>query len=70
VIASLAAAAVLLAAFAVIETRSSQALLPVRLLRDRNRTGAYLSYAGVGIFIFGRVCCVGWATPRVRRLIG
>jgi predicted MFS family arabinose efflux permease len=37
----------------VIETRSPQALLPVRLLRDRNRTGAYLSYAGVGIFIFG-----------------
>ncbi len=53
VLASLAAAAVLLAAFAVIETRSAQALLPVRLLRDRNRTGAYLSYAGVGIFIFG-----------------
>src|SRR6185437_7953047 len=53
VIASLAAAAVLLAAFAVIETRSRYALLPVRLLRDRNRTGAYLSYAGVGIFIFG-----------------
>jgi hypothetical protein len=25
----------------------------VRLLRDRNRTGAYLSYLGVGIFIFG-----------------
>ena len=53
VIASLAAAAVLLAAFAVIETRSPHALLPVRLLRDRNRTGAYLSYAGVGIFVFG-----------------
>src|SRR6266536_285050 len=53
VIASLAAAVVLLAAFAVIETRTPQALLPLRLLRDRNRTGAYLSYAGVGIFIFG-----------------
>jgi MFS transporter len=53
VIASLAAAAVLLAAFAVIETRSPNALLPVRLLRDRNRTGAYLSFAGVGIFVFG-----------------
>src|SRR5262250_2222577 len=52
VIAALSAAAVLLAAFAVIETRSRNALLPVRLLRDRNRTGAYLSYAGVGIFIF------------------
>jgi EmrB/QacA subfamily drug resistance transporter len=53
VVASLAAAAVLLAAFAVIETRSPQPLLPLRLLHDRNRTGAYLSYAGVGIFIFG-----------------
>jgi EmrB/QacA subfamily drug resistance transporter len=53
VIASLAAAVLLLAAFAVIETRSPQALLPLRLLRDRSRTGAYLSYAGVGIFIFG-----------------
>src|SRR5205814_9157093 len=53
VVASLAAGAVLLAAFAVIETRSPHALLPVRLLRDRNRTGAYLSYAGVGIFVFG-----------------
>ena len=53
VIASLATAAVLLAAFAVIETRSRHALLPIRLLRNRNRTGAYLSYAGVGIFIFG-----------------
>jgi len=60
---------VLLAAFAVIETRSPQALLPVRLLRDRDRTGAYLSYAGVGIFIFGmfrartRVCMLSTAHP-------
>src|SRR6267142_5571714 len=52
VLASLAAAVVLLAAFAVIETRSRYALLPIPLLRDRNRTGAYLSYAGVGIFVF------------------
>jgi len=53
VIASLVAAVVLLAAFVIIEIRSPQPLLPLRLLRDRNRTGAYLSYAGVGIFIFG-----------------
>jgi EmrB/QacA subfamily drug resistance transporter len=53
VVASLAAAVVLLAAFALIETRSPQPLLPLRLLHDRTRTGAYLSYAGVGIFIFG-----------------
>src|SRR5207245_9868335 len=39
VVASLAAAVVLLAAFAVVETRSPQPLLPFRLLRDRNRTG-------------------------------
>src|SRR5258708_1277755 len=53
VLAWVTGAVVLLAAVAVIETRSPNALLPVRLLRDRNRTGAYLSYAGVGIFIFG-----------------
>src|SRR6516225_3728613 len=53
VVGALATGAVLLAAFAVIETRSRHALLPVRVLRDRDRTGAYLSYAGVGIFIFG-----------------
>jgi EmrB/QacA subfamily drug resistance transporter len=53
VVGSLAVAAALLAAFAVIETRSRNALLPVRLLRDRNRTGAYLSFAGVGIFVLG-----------------
>jgi EmrB/QacA subfamily drug resistance transporter len=48
VIAALAAAAVLLAAFAVIETRSDHALLPVRLLRDRNRAGANLIMLCVG----------------------
>ncbi|HZC40942.1 MAG TPA: MFS transporter, partial [Streptosporangiaceae bacterium] len=40
VVASLAASAVLLGAFAVIETRTGHPLLPVRLLADRNRTGA------------------------------
>jgi EmrB/QacA subfamily drug resistance transporter len=53
VIASFAAAAVLLAAFVVAETRSRHALLPLRLLRDRNRTGAYLIFAGAGTGIFG-----------------
>ena len=53
VVASLAASVVLLAAFAVIEARSRHALLPVRLLRDRNRTGAYLIMFGVGTAIFG-----------------
>ena len=43
VVVSLAAAAVLLAAFAVIETRSRYALLPMRLLASRDRSGASLN---------------------------
>jgi EmrB/QacA subfamily drug resistance transporter len=42
VIASLAAAFTLLAAFAAIEARSTHPLLPVRVLRSRDRSGAYL----------------------------
>jgi len=53
VVAALAAGAVLLAAFAVIETRSRHALLPVRLLRSRDRLGANLVMLGVGTAIFG-----------------
>src|SRR6202522_747388 len=53
VVFSLAASAVLLAAFAVIEARSRQALLPVRLLRNRDRVGAYLMMLGVGTAIAG-----------------
>src|SRR5712691_12053828 len=53
VVASLAASAMLLAAFAVIETRSRHALLPLRLLANRNRTGANLIMLCVGAAIFG-----------------
>ena len=53
VIASLTAAAVLLAAFAVIEVRSTHALLPIRVLRSRDRTGAYLISLCVGAALFG-----------------
>jgi EmrB/QacA subfamily drug resistance transporter len=53
VVAALAASAVLLAAFAVIESRSRQALLPLRLLRNRDRLGAYLMMLGVGTAIAG-----------------
>jgi EmrB/QacA subfamily drug resistance transporter len=53
VLASLVAGAVLLAAFAVIETRSRHALLPVRLLRNRDRVGANLIMLAVGTAIFG-----------------
>ena len=53
VIGSLAAAVVLLAAFAVIEVRSTHALLPIRVLRSRDRTGAYLISLCVGTALFG-----------------
>jgi predicted MFS family arabinose efflux permease len=53
VVAALAAGVVLLAAFAVIETRSRHALLPTRLLRQRDRLGANLIMLGVGTAIFG-----------------
>jgi len=53
VVISLAAAAVLLAAFAVIETRSRYALLPMRLLRSRDRSGAFLISLCTGTAILG-----------------
>ena len=53
VVAALTAAAVLLAAFAVVERRSRHALLPVRLLRQRDRLGANLIMLGVGTANFG-----------------
>jgi EmrB/QacA subfamily drug resistance transporter len=53
VVASLAAAAVLLAAFAVIESRSADPLLPFRVLRSRDRSGAYLITLCVGTAILG-----------------
>jgi len=53
VVASLAAAAVLLAAFAVIETRSRYPLLPMRLLHSRDRSGAFLISLCVGTAILG-----------------
>jgi Major Facilitator Superfamily len=52
-VASLAGGAALLAAFAVIEARSRHALLPPRLLRDRDRLGANLIMLGIGTAIFG-----------------
>jgi hypothetical protein len=57
VVASLAAAAVLLAAFPVIEARSADPLLPFRVLRSRDRSGAYLislctGTALIGMFFF------------------
>jgi EmrB/QacA subfamily drug resistance transporter len=53
VVVALAASAVLLTSFGIIESRSSQAILPVRLLRSRNRVGAYLMMLVVGTALFG-----------------
>ncbi|HEX9624367.1 MAG TPA: MFS transporter, partial [Streptosporangiaceae bacterium] len=57
VIVSLIVAVVLLASFAFIETRSKHALLPMRVLANRSRTGGYvvmlaLATAMFGIFFF------------------
>ena len=43
----------LLAAFAVIETRSTDPLLPMRVLRSRDRSGAYLISLCVGTALLG-----------------
>lgn len=57
VVASLAAAAVLLVSFVLVEWRSRHPLLPLRILANRNRSGAYLlmlclATAMFGIFFF------------------
>ena len=52
-IACLSAAAVLLAAFVLIELRSSHPEVPPRLLRSRQRSGAYLIMLLLGMALFG-----------------
>jgi EmrB/QacA subfamily drug resistance transporter len=49
----LAAAAVLLVGFVLIELRSSHPLLPLRVVLDRNRGGSFLASLLVGIALFG-----------------
>ena len=53
VIVSLVAAVVLLVAFGFIEARSRHALVPMRVLRSRDRTGSYLIMLCVGTALFG-----------------
>ena len=53
VVASLAAAVVLLAAFVLVEARSAHPLVPARVLRSRDRGGAYLVGLFVGTAMFG-----------------
>jgi EmrB/QacA subfamily drug resistance transporter len=52
-VASLAAAAVLLVAFVVIEARSRQPLLPLRVLANRARSGAYVVSLAIGAALSG-----------------
>jgi EmrB/QacA subfamily drug resistance transporter len=51
--ASLAASVVLLVSFVLIERRSSRPLLPMRVLADRNRSGAYLVMLCIATGLFG-----------------
>src|SRR5262249_4429647 len=53
VIAPLAAATVLLTAFGTIEARSTHPLLPIRVLCNRDRCGAYLISLCMGTALFG-----------------
>jgi MFS family permease len=53
VLASLAGAVVLLVWFVLIEMRTSRPLLPMRILRDRNRAGSYLIILCVATGLFG-----------------
>ncbi len=52
-IAMFVASAVLLIGFAVIEARVSAPLLPLRIIRDRNRAGSYLAIAVAFCSLFG-----------------
>jgi EmrB/QacA subfamily drug resistance transporter len=53
VIVSLTASVVLLVAFGFIEARSKHALVPPRVLANRNRTGSYLISLCIGTAMFG-----------------
>jgi hypothetical protein len=53
VLASLSASVVLLVSFVLIERRSSRPLLPMRVLADRNRSGAYLIMLCIATGLFG-----------------
>src|SRR5207344_2675104 len=53
VVASLAASVLLLVSFVLIEARSRHALMPLRIFRNRNRSGAYLIMLCVGTAMFG-----------------
>lgn len=49
----LAAAAVLLATFVVVESRTPHPLLPLRILANRNRSAAYVITLAIGVGLYG-----------------
>jgi predicted MFS family arabinose efflux permease len=53
VVVSLAVAVIMLVAFVLVEIRSSRPLLPIHLLRNRSRSGAYLVMLFTGTGVFG-----------------
>ena len=53
VLVSLAASVVLLVSFVLVERRSSRPLLPMRVLADRNRSGAYVVMLCIATGLFG-----------------
>jgi EmrB/QacA subfamily drug resistance transporter len=53
VVASLTASVALLVSFVLVERRSSHPLLPMRVLADRNRSGAYLIMLCIATGLFG-----------------
>ena len=53
VVASLTASALLLAVFVIIEARSPYALMPLRILANRSRSGAYLIMLALATAMFG-----------------
>ena len=50
---ALAGAAVLLVTFLLVETRSEQPLMPIRIFFQRNRSGAYALSLAIGVALFG-----------------
>lgn len=54
-----ALAAVLLGSFLIIENRSTHPLLPLRVVRDRNRAGVYISSLMVGAAMFAMFLFLG-----------
>jgi EmrB/QacA subfamily drug resistance transporter len=65
VVVSLAAAVVLLAGFMFIELRSQHALMPFRVLRNRDRSGSYLIMLLLGTAMFGMFFFLTYFVQRV-----